>query len=86
MASLTDNAKQVTDSYKIVLSSPGGRLVLADLMQEFVLGAKFESDPYVNAYRSGQRDLVLKICNMVYEDTDKLLGYVERMQEGVKTD
>ena len=73
-------AKKIADSYKITFQTPAGSLVLNDLLQQYVLGARFHQDSHSNAAMTGKRDLVLSILELVYTNKERIMEYVKRAQ------
>jgi len=72
--------KKIADSYKITFQTSAGRLVLNDLLQQYVLGARFHQDPHTNAALTGKRDLILSILELVYTNKERMMEYVKRAQ------
>jgi hypothetical protein len=79
---LTDRQKKIADQYKMVFGDENGRAVLGDLLGQYVLNTRFDTDPYVNAYVAGKRDLVMAIATLVYEDEHKILQRIAEITEG----
>jgi len=82
---LTDKPKGHTDEYKEsaqrIFNTPDGRIVLRYLFARYVVGEKFHLDGCMNAKTTAERDLVLNLVEDIYEDTEKMLAYVERLQQ-----
>lgn len=66
-------------NYKQVFGTEIGKRVLWDMMQEhFILGHTFHDNPHEMSFREGQRNVVLRILNLIKLDTKLLL---ERLEE-----
>lgn len=69
-----EQAKKLSDSYRIVFTSPDGVVCLTDLFKRANVGnSSFAADPCQTAYNNGWRDAVLYILERVdYEESKRL--------------
>lgn len=70
------DSNKVVEAYKLALNGANGNLVLADLVQEYVLNTNFDRDPYTNAYRDGARDLVLRLLALAHGDVERATEFL----------
>jgi len=53
-------------AYKLFWESPEGRSVLADMCRAHgVFDGGFDPDPYMNAFNSGERNVVLRVITIL---------------------
>lgn len=63
---MSDNPRlDMAQTYARVFSTVEGRLVLDDLRLSYGDRRSFDSDPYVTAFREGQRDVYLAVCDLL---------------------
>ena len=63
---MSDDARlQMAQLYAMVFSGANGQAVLDDLRLSYGDRRSFTSDPYVTAFREGQRDVYLAICDLL---------------------
>ena len=53
-------------AYKWLFDQPEGKLILADMCRAHgVFDGGFDPDPYLNAFASGERNVVLRILTII---------------------
>jgi hypothetical protein len=63
---VSDPALVLAQAANQVFSTEDGRLVLEDLRLSFGTRRSFvEGDPYTTAFREGQRDVYLRLCDLL---------------------
>jgi len=71
--------------YISLFSGELGRKILNDLIANHcVLSATFSSDPYRTAFNEGQRNVVLRILNMIIKNPSDLLDRVREIEAQMK--
>lgn len=79
------NKKKIHRAYKEIfdLTSPEVRTVMQDLCQAHgVFNGGFEPDPYMNAFASGERNVILRILTILQTKPEDIVGL---SKEGVTT-
>ncbi len=71
------------ENYKEIFNTPGGKRVLWDLMQEhYVIAPTFDGcEALEMAYREGQRNVVLRILQLMKIDVRKLAEALEEREK-----
>lgn len=73
---------RIHDSYKAVFDSPDGQRVMKHLCKHFnVTNPKFSTDPYLTAFKEGQRHVVMSILKYVNKDQSVLINQIEADSE-----
>jgi hypothetical protein len=69
-------------SYQSTFATPEGQKVLFDLMKEHhMIGSSFSKDAFEMAFKEGERNVVLRILNILKINVDDL---AKRIEEGLK--
>ncbi len=70
------------EDYKSTFSSKSGEKVLWDLMREHhMISPTMDVNTHDTAFREGQRNVVLRILQLMKTDTKKLLKIIEQAEE-----
>jgi len=73
---------RIHDSYKAVFDCPDGERVMKHLCKHFnVTNPKFSTDPYLTAFREGQRHVVMSILKYVNKNQSDLINQLEADME-----
>lgn len=73
------------DNYKLVFGSPQGRAVLYDLMEHCgMLRSSYTKDANEVLFREGERNVVLRILQILDQDVKQLLERIEEHEKNVE--
>ena len=61
---------EVLRAYRDTFESVDGRVVLDDLRKAFGNRLSFTQDPYITAFREGQRDVLLRVEHLIAKTKD----------------
>lgn len=68
---------KVTD-YKMVFGTPHGSRVLMDMMKTHgILQSSFDKDPYLTAFKEGERNAVLRILTVLKINVEDIKKRIE---------
>lgn len=74
--------KSTAIAYKNVFSSVQGKEVLDDLIKScYLLSPTFSKDPYETAFKEGQRNVVLKILQLLEVDLNKVEEMIKQSHD-----
>jgi hypothetical protein len=73
----------ITQDYKRIFTSTSGKRVLKDMMNthNFLTSSFSAGDTNETFFREGERNVILRILNLLHIDTDEMLKQIEEIQD-----
>jgi len=78
--------KQLKTDYQTTFDTKEGKRVLADLQSAYYhRSSHTKGDPYETAFREGQRNVIIRIINLIKEDKDVWWTNDHKRQSSTRT-